>query len=59
MLIRIIELRHDIIHRAEMDTTYFPRNVENDLKYVEKAIWRFYQHLVHTYKWNQVEEWEF
>ncbi|MBL0622232.1 hypothetical protein Q7I36_04295 [Aeromonas veronii] len=59
MLTRIIELRHGIIHRAEMDTTYFPKNVEHDLKYVEKAIWRFYQHLVHIYDWNQVKEWEF
>ncbi len=59
MLVRIIELRHGIIHRAEMDFTYLPKDVESDLKYVEKAMWRFYQHLVNVYKWNEVEKWEF
>lgn len=54
---RIIELRHSIIHRAEMDVTYTPKKVGQDIKSIRKAILQFYEHLAELYEWNEIEDW--
>jgi hypothetical protein len=56
---RLIEHRHSLIHRAQLKADYFPSNLENDVKLIEKAVWRVYTSFIDLYGWQDVQEYEF
>lgn len=51
-LVRLIKQRHELIHRADIDYTYYPENVIKDIDTVGKSIERVYRHLIKLYKWS-------
>lgn len=56
---RLIEHRHSLIHQAQITVDYYPKDLEKDVKLIEKAIWRIYLSLIKIYGWQPVEEYEF
>ena len=55
---RLINQRHDLIHRAEIATEYTPAHLKRDLDLTRKALWRVYQELIKVHNWQAVEKWE-
>lgn len=58
ILNRLIEQRHALIHRAELNVSYKPDQLKRDIGLVEKALWRVYQELIKMNNWQAVERWE-
>jgi hypothetical protein len=55
---RLIDQRHDLIHRAEIATDYTPHRLQKDLELTWRALWRVYQELIRAHGWQAVERWE-
>jgi hypothetical protein len=49
---RLIEMRHALIHRAELDVTYLPTHVTRDLDSVDAGVKRLYKAIIAAQGWD-------
>lgn len=52
---KIIEKRHNLIHRFKMDYDYTMKEFELDLNLIEKVVQLFHDRIIELYKWNKRE----
>lgn len=51
----ILERRHGLIHRLEIDDSYCTENLQKDIQDVIVAIRRVYSYLCEYYSWEEQE----
>lgn len=49
---RLIEMRHDLIHRATLNVRYLPQDVVRDVESVSAGIKRIYQAIIAVHDWD-------
>ena len=54
---RILNQRHNLIHRNEMSLDYLSENVNTDLENIRAAIQRIYDRLLDRYGWQPGAPW--
>jgi len=52
---RLIQQRHDLIHRSIINPNYSPSSALKDIEIMEKSIEKFYKTLIKVYSWNPYE----
>jgi len=52
---RLIQQRHDLIHKSLINPNYSPSSAIKDIEIVEKVVEKFYKTLIKIYSWNQYE----
>ena len=53
---RVLEQRHSLVHRLNVDISYKKENVISDIKSIQVALDRVYEHLCSIYNWTMINE---
>ncbi|WP_294403957.1 hypothetical protein [uncultured Ruminococcus sp.] len=53
---RVLEQRHSLVHRLNVDISYKKENVISDIKSIQVALDRVYEHLCSIYNWTMINK---
>lgn len=53
---RILEHRHSLVHRLDIQSSYYDKDIKKDIKSVEVELDRVYLHLCDLYKWQYIND---
>lgn len=51
---RLLEHRHALVHRLSIDNSYSKEDIQRDIRSVEIALKRVYQHICNVYNWHDM-----